>query len=160
MQKSNTVGKLLETYIMVMLTKKLAAFGFVAALGVAAASPAFSASIGTGALQAAQTAPSGVTQVGYYGPGWGRGCWNCGGWNNGAAVGAGIAAGIIGGAAIAAATAPPPVVYAPPPAYGPPPAYYVAPPGYAAPPAYYRVPARGRCWYETDGRGYGYWGVC
>lgn len=136
---------------MVMSTKTFAAFGFVASLGVAAASPVFSASLGTAALQAVEV-PARATEVG---------CWNCRGWNNGAAIGAGIAAGIIGGAAIAAATAPPAVVYAPPPAYGPPPAYYVAPPGYyQAPPAYYRVPSPGRCWYETDSRGFGYWGPC
>jgi hypothetical protein len=71
------------------------------------------------------------------GPGWRGGCcWRGPGWGWGA-VGAGVVAGAVVGAAIAGPpvvyAAPPPVVYAPPPAYyGPPPAYG---PGYGGPPA-------------------------
>ncbi len=132
-----------------------AALGVVGALAVAGVTPAFSAAIGTGAGQMANVSAP-VTQVG---------CWNC---NNGAAVGVGIAAGIIGGAAIASALAPPPpVVYAPAPVYvaPPPPPPYVAPaPVYYPPPGYYppppAYPRPGRCWFQSDAYGNGYWGRC
>ncbi|MFG1462864.1 hypothetical protein V5F77_08160 [Xanthobacter sp. DSM 24535] len=137
---------------MAALTKKVAALGLIAALGVISFTPAMAGAIGTGAATLAQPLPTDVTQVQYWGPR-GPGCWNCRGYyrnnnNNGAAVGAGIALGILGAAAIAGAASapppPPPVYYAPPP-----PVYYAPPP-----------PPRGTCWFPTDTRGNGYWGAC
>ncbi|OYW41789.1 MAG: hypothetical protein B7Z15_23565 [Rhizobiales bacterium 32-66-8] len=140
--------------------------------GLWAASPAFSASLGSASSALAGGAPAHVVQVGGWGPGWGpgprpyypppRGCWNCNN-NNGAAVGAGIALGILGAAAIAGAASappPPPVYYAP----APPPAVYYAPPppNYGPPPVTY-VPAGpppGQCWFPTDTRGNGYFAPC
>lgn len=136
-------------------TVKAAALGVALMMGAGAASPAFSASLGTGALQAkpANAAPA---EVGYWYRGrWYEGCWNCGRPNNGAAVGAGIALGILGAAAIAGAAAEP--AYPPP---GPPPVVYYEAPGptvYVAPPPVHHPR---QCWVETDGRGYGYWTAC
>lgn len=114
--------------------------------------PASAAAIGVQALKGADA--SVVETVGGY---WYRGRWVRGGWyagprryDNGAALGAGIALGILGGAAIAgAASAPPPVYYDPPPDYGPPPELYLEEP----------APRPRSCWVET-GYGRGYWSPC
>jgi len=158
---------------MVTFTRRAAALGVIAVAGLWAASPAFSASLGSASSALAGGAPAHVVQVGGWGPGWGpgprpyypppRGCWNCNNNNNGAAVGAGIALGILGAAAIAGAASappPPPVYYAP----APPPAVYYAPPppNYGPPPVTY-VPAGpppGQCWFPTDTRGNGYFAPC
>lgn len=81
-----------------------------------------SAKVDSDLLQNVQWRP-----YGYYGPGYYR-------YNRGPAVGAGIAAGVIGGALAAGALAapPPPPVYV----YPAPAPVYVAPPAYAAPRAY------------------------
>ena len=129
---------------MASMTKLLApALAAATLLGMAAPAPA--AGLGTGAAQLAPAAAE-VIKVGYWYRGrWYGGCWNCGP-PSGAAVGAGIALGILGGAAIAGAVA------APPP---PPPTVY-----YQQPPTVYLEPAPGRCWVQTDPRGYGYWSPC
>lgn len=100
--------------------------GCAALAGPASAAPMAPASAAVAAAQA----DAGILQTvqwrpyGYYGPGYYR-------YNRGPAVGAGIAAGVIGGALAAGALAAPP----PPPVYvypepGP---VYVAPPVYGAP---------------------------
>jgi hypothetical protein len=78
----------------------------------------------------------GYYRRGYYGGGWGWG-----------GFGAGVAAGALVGAAVAA-----PYYYG---GYGP--GYYSGPPAVSAP-----GPApRGSCWIATDTvHGYGYWGAC
>lgn len=113
--------------------------------------PASAAAIGTGAM-ALKGADAGVVEnVGY----WYRGRWVRGGWYagprgpNGAAVGAGIALGILGAAAIAGAASAPPPVYYDPPDYGPPPELYLEEP----------APRPRSCWVET-GYGRGYWSPC
>ena len=153
---------------MSMLRNRLVAAGLAAAF-LAGGGPAYSASLatGAGAYAGAQTNPL-VTQVR---------CRNC---NTGAAVGVGIAAGILGAAAIAGAMSGPsygpPVVYEPTPVYPAPvypaPVYpapvYRAAPIYAAPPVAYEAPypAPGpamrptTCWYPVPDSTEGYWGPC
>ncbi len=100
----------------------------------ALATPASAAPMAAASAAVASTqADAGLLQnmqwrpYGYYGPGYYR-------YNRGPAVGAGIAAGVIGGALAAGALAapPPPPVYV----YPEPAPVYVAPPAYAAPRAY------------------------
>mgnify|MGYP001281155631 CR=1 FL=1 len=112
--------------------------------------PASAAAIGTGSLALRGGDAAMVQQVGY----WYRGRWYGGSPGpNGAAVGAGIALGILGAAAIAgAASAPPPVYYEPPP-----PVYYEP-----APRVYLEGPPPPRprsCWVDA-GPGRGYWSPC
>jgi len=115
--------------------------------------PASAASIGSGVV-ALKDADAGVVEnVGGY---WYRGRWVRGGWyagprryDNGAAVGAGIALGILGAAAIAGAANAPPPDYYDPPDYGPPSELYLEEP----------APRPRSCWIET-GRGRGYWSPC
>lgn len=134
------------------------AFALAAATILGTVAPVGAAAIGSGqaALSAAHAAP--VTEAGYWYRGrWYGGCWGCAPppSNNGAAVGAGIALGILGAAAIAgAASAPPPPVY-----YAPPPRVYVVPETEVyleGPP-----PPRPRsCWVNTGPGGAGYWSPC
>lgn len=133
------------------------AVALVASLALSMAVPAQGAVLGAaGGLRLAPAQMEPMT-VGYWYRGrWHGGCWNCGG--NGAAVGAGIALGILGAAAIAgAAAAPPPVVYE-----APPPVVYEAPPPVVRvepAPRVYLEPAPRRCWVETA-PGRGYWSPC
>jgi hypothetical protein len=107
----------------------LAAAGLLAA-GLAMSTNAASASPLSGALALGKAMPNTIETVQWRGGGWGRPgwrggcCWRGPGWG---AVGAGVVAGAIVGAAVATRPA---VVYAPPPAvvYAPPPAVYAAPP--------------------------------
>ncbi|MBS9476602.1 hypothetical protein [Ancylobacter radicis] len=120
---------------------KFAAIGFAAALAALSTLPASAAplSLGAGVPEAARTAPSvPVENVRC------RGC----------AVGVGIAAGVIAGAAIANAARNDRNRYY----YDEGPGYYGGGPGYGRP-VYSRGP--GRCWVETNPhRGTGYWGRC
>jgi hypothetical protein len=113
--------------------------GAFAAATMLAASVAISMSCASaaplsGALALKNATPNDVLSVGGWGgghgwgggPGWRGGCcWRGPGWG---AVGAGVVAGALIGAAVAG----PPVVYGPPAVYAPPPPGYYAPP----PPAY------------------------
>lgn len=138
---------------------KTGVYALAAAASLATASPGLAAPLGRGQLAAAPAHGAAVTQVGYWHRGrWYNGCWNCGPrYNNGAAVGAGIALGVLGAAAIAGAAAsapPPPVVYyepAPPPVviYQPAPEVYLDP-----------VPRPRSCWVATGPGGTGYWSPC
>ncbi len=135
---------------------KTGLFTLAAAASLATATPSFAASVGSGALAVAPAHGAAATPVGYWYRGrWYRGCWNCGPhYNNGAAVGAGIALGVLGAAAIAGAASepPPPVVY-----YEPPPTVYYQP----APEVYLEPAPRPRsCWVATGPGGAGYWSPC
>ena len=152
---------------MVCLTR-VAAASLATVLTVATLAPAFAGGIGTGSSALAQAAPGKIIEVQWrpYGPPppppppGPPPCWNCGKRHNysGAAVGAGIAMGLLGAAAIAGMAEnqppPPPPGYYPPP---PPPPVYYAPPVYAPTP---RPPPPGQCWFPTDTRGAGYWAPC
>jgi hypothetical protein len=141
------------------ISQKTAALALSGALLIGAAAPALAAPLPGNGAGLATAAGTHVIDV----------RWR----HRGGAVAAGIAAGLIGGALIGAATAPgyyyPPSYYGPPPPYGP---YYG--PVYAEPPVVYEAPPRvvyepaagpngpGRmCWVSTDkDRGYGYWRPC
>ena len=120
------------------IAKSAAGIGLAAALVASLAAPAAAAPLGAAGLGLASAAPAQVEEVRC------RGCW----------VGAGVAAGVLTGAAIAATArpyyyepAPPPVVYEPAPAYV-----------YAPPPRAY---AYGRCWVQTGPyRGQGFYERC
>lgn len=116
---------------------RLAAVG-IAAMAALATVPAAALPLSsTGVSQAARVSSLPVEQVGC------RGC----------AVGVGVAAGVIAGAAIANA-ARPRGYYDGPRYYGPPPG-----PAYYGRPVY--APAPERCWVETNPmRGTGYWTRC
>ncbi|HSI38933.1 MAG TPA: hypothetical protein VLA00_00100 [Xanthobacteraceae bacterium] len=131
------------------------ATGLAATLAATMLSPAGAAPIGPLAAGVKPDLPAMTDQVRC------NGCW----------VGAGVAAGVIAGAAIAgAASRPyynnynygpgyyePPVVYAQPQYYAPPQVYYAPAPRYVyAPPP--RAPY-GKCWVQT-GYNRGYWGRC
>ncbi|MFG1349265.1 hypothetical protein [Xanthobacter autotrophicus] len=148
-----------------LLRAKLVALAVAAAAATGAASTGHAAAIGTGALALAPGQAASVTDVGYwhrgryyngpyrgYGGPYRGGCWNCGG-GNGAAVGAGVALGILGAAAIAgAASAPPPPVYyeeEPEVYYQPAPRVYLEP-----------APQPRSCWVATGPGGGGYWSPC
>jgi len=135
---------------------RLLALTLAAATLAGTAVPSSAAAIGSGALALSPGKAAVVTDVGY----WYRGRWYPnGGWyggrwypygcgNCGAAVGAGVALGILGAAAIAGAAAspppPPPVVY-----YEQPPVVYVEP-----------TPRPRSCWVVTGPGGAGYWSPC
>lgn len=133
---------------------RLLALTLAAATLAGTAVPSSAAAIGSGALALSPGKAAAVTDVGY----WYRGRWYPnGGWyggrwypygcgNCGAAVGAGVALGILGAAAIAGAAAapPPPVVY-----YEQPPVVYVQP-----------QPRPRSCWVNTGPGGGGYWIAC
>ncbi|GLI22268.1 MULTISPECIES: hypothetical protein [Xanthobacter] len=139
----------------ILMRTNLMALG-VAVVLTGGAGTGNAAAIGTGALAMAPAKAASVTDVGYWYRGryYRGGCWNCG---NGAALGAGVAIGVLGAAAIAGAAAappPPPVVY-----YEQPPVVYYQP----APRVYLEPvpPPRPRsCWVATGPGGQGYFSPC
>lgn len=136
-------------------TGRAIALGLAGTIALASLTPAAAAPVMSSSVTLKQSAPAQVIDVRYRHRH--RGYW-------GGAAAAGLAAGLIAGAAVAG----PRYYYEPGYAYGPPPAYYYEPePVYVEPPATYygpRVDPNGpnrRCWVSTDkDRGYGYWRPC
>ncbi|HLL27325.1 MAG TPA: hypothetical protein VKT73_06705 [Xanthobacteraceae bacterium] len=136
-----------------VLVKKVAAAAIAGAIALTSTA-AFAAPVSFANATIEKSAPGEITHVYWRRWGWGPGPW----------VGAGIAAGVLAGAAIANANRPY-YYYDPyyaPPAYAEPGSYYYydAPPQQPAPvppsPAYPR-----RCWVEAGVNGQtGYWTPC